>query len=50
MLSLVWTLLVILFIVWILGLGLNWSSWIWGVFVVAVILLAYGLFAGRRDA
>ncbi|MDO8589465.1 MAG: DUF5670 family protein [Armatimonadota bacterium] len=48
MLSLLWTIIVILFIFWIVGLGLNWSSWIWTLFVVALVLLIYNVFAGRR--
>jgi hypothetical protein len=48
MLGLIWTILVILFILWIVGLAIHWSSWIWILFVVAVILLLYNLFVGNR--
>jgi hypothetical protein len=46
--ALVWTILVILLIVWIVGLGFSWSGWIWAVFAVAVILLLYNVIMGRR--
>jgi hypothetical protein len=48
MLSLVWTILVAFFIVWLLGLGLNWSGWIWALFGAAVILLVYSTLIGRH--
>jgi hypothetical protein len=48
MLALVWTILVAFFVLWIVGLGLNWANWIWAVFAVAVILLIYSAFIGRH--
>jgi len=44
-----WTLIVILFIVWLLGLGFRFGgSLIHLILVIAVVLLLYNLLTGRR--
>lgn len=48
MYTLLWVIIVALFVLWLIGLGVNWGSWLWILFVVAVILLLFNLFTGRR--
>jgi hypothetical protein len=44
-----WTIIVILFVVWLLGLAFRWGgSLIHLILVIAVILLLYNLLTGRR--
>jgi hypothetical protein len=48
MYTLLWVIIVALFVLWLVGLGVNWGSWLWILFVVAVVLLLFNLFTGRR--
>jgi hypothetical protein len=45
---LLWLIILALFVLWLVGLGMNWGSWLWIFFVIAVILLLFNLFTGRR--
>lgn len=46
--SLLWTIIVILFAVWLIGLFAHFmAGWIWLLFVVAIVLLAVNLASGR---
>ena len=46
-----WTILVILVVLWLLGFSLNvGGGLIHALLVIAVIVLVYNLFAGRRTA
>jgi hypothetical protein len=51
--NLVWTIIVILVVIWLLGLILGWAAGSIGwllhlLLVVAVILIVYNLLTGRR--
>lgn len=48
MYTILWIIIVALFVLWLVGLSVNWGSWLWILFVVAVILLLFNLFTGRR--
>jgi len=48
MYTILWLITLALFVLWLVGLGVNWGSWLWVFFVVAVILLLFNLFTGRR--
>jgi hypothetical protein len=48
MYTLLWFIVAVLFVLWLVGLGVNWGSWLWILFAVAVILLLVNLFRGRR--
>lgn len=48
MYTLLWFVIIALFVLWLVGLGVSWGNWLWILFVVAVILLLYNLFTGRR--
>lgn len=46
--GILWTIIVILFAIWIAGLILHFlSGWIWIIFVVAIVLLFLNIFRGR---
>jgi hypothetical protein len=46
--TLLWVIIVALFVLWLVGLGVNWGAWLWAFFAVAVILLLINLFTWRR--
>ena len=46
--TILWFIVIALFVLWLVGLGVNWGSWLWVFFIVAVILLLFNLFTGRR--
>jgi hypothetical protein len=48
MYTLLWIVIVALFVLWLVGLGASWGNWLWILFVVAVVLLLFNLFTGRR--
>lgn len=42
-----WTIIAVLFILWIIGLGVHWAvNIVWVLFIVAVALLIINLIAG----
>lgn len=46
--GLLWTIIVILFAIWIAGLILHFlAGWIWIIFAVAIVLLFVNLLSGR---
>lgn len=45
--AIVWVLILVLFVLWLVGLGVNWGNWLWIFFIVAVVLLLYNIFTGR---
>ena len=47
--TLLWFIIIALFVLWLVGLGVNWGSWLWIFFAVGVILLLYDLFTGGRQ-
>jgi len=48
--NMLWTITVILFILWLLGMvsGYTFGSWIHVLLVLAVIILVFNLLSGRR--
>ena len=46
--AILWTVIVALFVIWLLGLVLHFlGAWIWILFAVAVVLLFVNLLTGR---
>jgi uncharacterized protein DUF5670 len=44
-----WTIIVILLVLWLLGLIANFGTIVWLLLVIAAIVLVYQLLAGRRS-
>jgi hypothetical protein len=45
--AVIWIIILALFVLWLVGLAVNWGSWLWIFFIVAVILLLFNIFTGR---
>jgi len=47
--TILWFITILLFLLWLIGLGLNWGAWLWILFAAAVVLLLFTLFTGGSE-
>lgn len=50
MYTLLWIVILTMFVLWLVGIGANWGNAVWVLFVVGVVLLLFNLFGGKRVA
>ena len=51
MVGILWTIIIVLFILWIVGFAVNWGAWVWVLLAAAAVLLVLNLVTmatGRR--
>jgi hypothetical protein len=48
MISLLWLIFIVLFVLWIVGFAVNWGAFIWLLLIAALVVLAINLIAGPR--
>ena len=46
MAALLWTITIVLFVLWLVGFSVSWGSWIWFLLVLAAISLVVNLVLG----
>ena len=48
MLGLLWVVLLVLLVLWLIGFAVNWGAFIWVLLIIAIVVLIFNIFTGRR--